>query len=154
MSAAVATLTTDDTEATLADDKKWRPWRTQRLPPLVGLKEAADIIDTTPNTLHRWLRAGSGNAESSHGPDDTYMIEPRRLDGSKRPVWVRSDVEEFAKYYGRQRAPVGETAAQKAKRLAWQADPEILQKQIARLNQMLAAAEAVRVDGDSPAPED
>lgn len=60
-------------------------------------------------TLNRWLRPGSGTADWSHGPDRTYMIEPKRIRSG--PVWVREDVERFAAEIGRQRAPAGEARA-------------------------------------------
>jgi hypothetical protein len=77
-----------------------RPWRTPRLPPLVGFKGACEILGVQKMTLSRWLRPGSG----SFGPDQTYMITPARVDSG--PVWVRSDVERFAvdERFGRQRA--------------------------------------------------
>jgi predicted site-specific integrase-resolvase len=82
-----------------------RPWRTPRLPDLVGSKEAAEILGIQKMTLTRWLRPGSGTL----GPDETYMIPPKRIEAG--PVWVRSDVERFASEIGRQRAPVGQARA-------------------------------------------
>lgn len=81
-----------------------RPWRTPRLPPLVGYKSACEILGVQKMTLSRWLKPGSGAAHSSggFGPDKTYMIPPAKVDSG--PVWVRSDVERFAIEMGRQRA--------------------------------------------------
>jgi hypothetical protein len=79
-----------------------RPWRTPRLPDLVGASEAAEILGVQKMTLNRWLRPGSGTPDWSHGPDRTYMIEPKRIRSG--PVWVREDVERFAREIGRQRA--------------------------------------------------
>jgi hypothetical protein len=81
-----------------------RPWRTPRLPDLVGGKEACEILGVQKMTLNRWMRPGSGNL----GPDGTYMIPPKRIDAG--PVWVRSDVERFAEEIGRQRAPAARGA--------------------------------------------
>jgi len=82
-----------------------RPWRTPRLPELVGVKEACEILGVQKMTLNRWLRAGSGTL----GPDHTYMIPPKRIEAG--PVWARSDVERFAEEIGRQRAPAGQARA-------------------------------------------
>lgn len=79
-----------------------RPWRTQRLPPLVGYKGACEILGVKKMTLSRWLLPGSGKGSVSFGPDKTYMIPPARVESG--PVWVRSDVERFALEVGRQRA--------------------------------------------------
>ncbi len=75
-----------------------RPWRTPRLPELVGSTEACEILKVQKMTLHRWLKSGSGTL----GPDRTYMIPPKRI--AAGPVWVRDDVERFADEIGRQRA--------------------------------------------------
>lgn len=83
-----------------------RPWRTPRLPDLVGAKGAAEILGVQKMTLHRWMKPGSGTQDWSHGPERTYMIEPKRVDSG--PVWVKEDVERFAEEIGRQRAPIGE----------------------------------------------
>lgn len=82
-----------------------RPWRTPRLPELVGAKEACEILEVKKMTLNRWLRPGSGTL----GPDQTYMIPPKRIEAG--PVWVREDVERFAEEIGRQRAPAGQAQA-------------------------------------------
>lgn len=74
-----------------------RPWRTPRLPDLVGNKEACEILGIKKMTLRRWMEPGSG----PFGPDKTRMIEPRRVDAG--PIWVRSDVERFRDEIGRQR---------------------------------------------------
>jgi hypothetical protein len=79
-----------------------RPWRTPRLPELVGAKEACEILGIQKMTLNRWMKPGSG----PHGADGTYMIPPKRIDAG--PVWVRSDVERFRDEIGRQRARAGE----------------------------------------------
>lgn len=79
-----------------------RPWRTPRLPDLVGSKEAAEILGIHKKTLNYWQRPGSG----TRGSDKTYMITARRIEAG--PVWVRSDVERFARDIGRQRAPAGQ----------------------------------------------
>jgi hypothetical protein len=78
-----------------------RPWRTPRLPELVGTKEACAILGIQKMTLNRWLRPGSGTL----GPELTYMVPPKRVDAG--PVWVKSDVLRFADEIGRQRAPAG-----------------------------------------------
>jgi hypothetical protein len=83
-----------------------RPWRTPRLPDLVGAAEACEILGVQKMTLHRWMKPGSGTKDWSHGKDRTYMIEPKRI--SSGPVWVREDVERFAEEIGRQRAPAGQ----------------------------------------------
>lgn len=76
-----------------------RLWHTPFLPELVGAKEAAEILDVSKMTLlKRWLAPASG----TQGPDRTYMIPPARI--AAGPVWVRSDVERFAREIGRQRA--------------------------------------------------
>lgn len=80
-----------------------RPWRTPRLPELVGAQEACEILGIKKMTLYRWLQPGSG----AYGPESTYMIQPMRIKAG--PVWVRSDVERFRDEIGRQRAPAGES---------------------------------------------
>lgn len=82
-----------------------RPWRTPRLPELVGSKEACRILDIQKMTLNRWMRPGSGEL----GPEQTYMIPPKRIEAG--PVWVREDVERFADEIGRQRARAGQAKA-------------------------------------------
>lgn len=74
-----------------------RPWRTYRLPDLVGAKEAIEILGITKMTLGRWLEPGSGTL----GPNRTYMIPPKSV--AATPIWVRSDVERFRDEIGRQR---------------------------------------------------
>jgi hypothetical protein len=74
-------------------------FKTEKLPPLVGAKEACEILGIQKMTLRRWLEKGSGN----FGPDGTYMIPPARIDAG--PVWVRSDIEYFVEEIGRRRAP-------------------------------------------------
>jgi hypothetical protein len=76
-----------------------RPYRTPRLPELVGAHEAREILSIDKATLLRWLEPGSGTL----GGEKTYMIPPRRIKAG--PVWVREDVERFAVEVGRQRAP-------------------------------------------------
>jgi hypothetical protein len=83
-----------------------RPWRTPRLPDLVGAVEACELLGIQKMTLNRWLKPGSGTDDWSHGKDRTYMIEPKRIRSG--PVWVKEDVVRFADEIGRQRAPVGE----------------------------------------------
>ena len=78
-----------------------RPWRTPRLPDLVGAFEACQILGVQKSTLFRWMAEGSGDI----GPDRTRMIPPKRI--AAGPVWVREDVERFAREIGRQRAPAG-----------------------------------------------
>jgi hypothetical protein len=80
-----------------------RPWRTSRLPDLVGAKEAAEILGIQKMTLNRWLRPDPDTGR-------TYMIPPKRIDAG--PVWVKSDVERFAEEIGRQRAPAGQAKSQ------------------------------------------
>lgn len=82
-----------------------RPWRTSRLPPLVGSKETCEILGITKMTLGRWLKPNSG----TRGPDRTYMIPPQFI--AAGPIWARSDVERFAEEIGRQRRPAGLAAA-------------------------------------------
>jgi predicted site-specific integrase-resolvase len=82
-----------------------RPWRTPRLPELVGAKEACELLGIQKMTLNRWLKPGSGTL----GPDGTYMIPPKRIEAG--PVWVREDVVRFAEEIGRQRAPAGQAKA-------------------------------------------
>lgn len=92
----------------MADGDHWsqeldeirHPWRTPRLPELVGAVEACEIMGVQKMTLYRWLRPGSGTL----GPDRTYMIPPKRIRAS--PVWVKEDVERFVEEKGRQRAPM------------------------------------------------
>jgi hypothetical protein len=80
-----------------------RPWRTPRLPPLVGAKSAAEIIGISKMQLSRWMQPGSGiKYHGGFGPDKTYMLPPAKVDSG--PVWVRSDVERFAVLWGRRRA--------------------------------------------------
>jgi hypothetical protein len=83
-----------------------RPWRTPRLPDLVGFKEACAILGVQKMSLHRWLKPGSGanTPWGGFGPDKTYMIPPKRVDSG--PLWDRGDVERFASdpMFGRQRA--------------------------------------------------
>lgn len=76
-----------------------RPWRTLRLPELVGNKEACEILGIQKTTLGRWLKPGSGVL----GPHKTRMIPPRYIDAG--PVWVKADVVRFAEKPGRRRAP-------------------------------------------------
>lgn len=83
-----------------------RPWRTPRLPDLVGSKEACEILGIQKMTLNRWMRPGSGTL----GDEETYMIPAKRVDAG--PIWVKDDVERFAAEIGRQRAPA--TARQPA----------------------------------------
>lgn len=82
-----------------------RPWRTPRLPDLVGSQEACELLGIQKMTLNRWMKPGSG----IHGEDGTYMIPPKRIKAG--PVWVREDVERFAAEIGRQRAPAGHATA-------------------------------------------
>lgn len=83
-------------------------WETPSLPPLVGTKEACEILGIQKMTLHRWLQPGSG----ALGEDRTYMIPPKRIGAS--PVWVRADVERFRDEVGRQRSPSLATAARES----------------------------------------
>ncbi len=92
-----------------------RPFRTSRLPELVGIAGACDILGVDKATLYRWLEPGTGEL----GPEGTYMVAPRRVrtpqaDGSWRdgwPVWAREDVYRFAEETGRQRAAAGDRQA-------------------------------------------
>lgn len=88
------------------DEPVRRPWRTPRLPPMVGYKGALEILGVQKMTLSRWMKPGSGKGSVSFGPDETYMIPPARVDSG--PVWVRADVERFAIEVGRQRAANGD----------------------------------------------
>lgn len=78
-----------------------RPWRTPRLPELVGAKETTRILGVSKMTLNRWCSPGSGVL----GPEKTYMVPPKMT--AAGPVWVKSDVERFKEEIGRQRAPAG-----------------------------------------------
>lgn len=82
----------------------YRPPRTERLPDLVGRKEVCEIVGCSTMQLHRWLTPGSGDG-NGFGDDDTHMIPPA-MAGSHR-VWVRSDIEWWAKHVGRKRRPIG-----------------------------------------------
>lgn len=75
-----------------------KPWKTKGLPELVGSREACEILGVDKATLNRWLKPGTG----AHGPGSTYMLEPKYIKAG--PVWVRKDVERFARDFGRQRA--------------------------------------------------
>lgn len=86
------------------EDPQRRPWRTARLPPLVGAKGACEILGIHKTTFYKWLRPGSGDL----GPDKTYMVPPKYIEAG--PVWDRSDVEHFAVEIGRRRALPGEGA--------------------------------------------
>lgn len=77
-----------------------RPWRTPRLPDLASSKDAERILNVDKMTLYRWQQPGSGTL----GPDKTYMIPSKRTAAS--PIWVREDLERFAREIGRQRAPM------------------------------------------------
>ncbi len=122
-----------------------RPWRTFRLPRVVGVQGAAAILNVDKTTVYLWLKPGSGEG---HGfaPDDTYMIPPVRVgktadDGDEDdgwPVWDRQDIFEFARLVGRRRAPAGEATWQRRRRK----DPDALRAQIRRLQAQLAASEA------------
>jgi hypothetical protein len=84
-----------------------RPWRTARLPELVGFAEACEILGVQKMTLKRWMEPGSGSSlpGGGYGPDKTRMIPPQRIRSG--PVWVREDVERFRDEVGRQRARAG-----------------------------------------------
>lgn len=115
-----------------------RPWRTARLPRVVGIKGASNLLGVHKTTLTKWMEPGSGEL----GPDKTYMVPPLRVgDGGDVddgwPIWAREDVVRFAQEIGRQRAPVGQ-----AKRRSRSRDPEALREQIAALEAQLKAAEA------------
>jgi hypothetical protein len=75
-----------------------RSYRTARLPPLVGVSGAAEILGIDKTTLYHWMEPGSGD----FGPDKTRMIPPQRI--GRRPVWVRHDVEIHRDQVGRRRA--------------------------------------------------
>lgn len=102
-----ASAVTDGHAVLLASpvDMPRRPWRTPRLPALVGSAEACTILGIQKMTLNRWMRPGSG----PHGPEKTYMIEPKRIKAG--PVWVKSDIERFRDEIGRQRAPAEDSKA-------------------------------------------
>jgi hypothetical protein len=116
-----------------------RPWRTPRLPRVVGIKGACALLGVHKTTLNHWMEPGSGTL----GPDKTYMIPPRRVgDGSDEddgwPIWDRDDVVRFAVEIGRQRAPVGQAKPRRQR----SRDPEALREQIAALEKQLRAVEA------------
>lgn len=131
----MTTATSGNESAMMAAMATRRSWRTNRLPPLVGSIEACEILGVQKMTLYRWMQPGSGNAESSHGSDRTYMLTPQRIKAG--PVWVRDDVERFASEIGRQRAPAGEARPRRSPR-----DPEAIRAQIEALQQQLEAVEA------------
>jgi hypothetical protein len=82
-------------------------WETDKLPELVGVKEACEILDVDKNTLYRWLKPSSGDGKVvTVDAQRSYMIPPKRI--SSGPVWVREDVERFRDEIGRQRARAGE----------------------------------------------
>jgi nitrous oxide reductase accessory protein NosL len=86
-----------------------RPYRTPRQPQMVNQDGACEILGVNKMTLHRWRKPGSGKMESSHPPDNTYMLPPQFLRGpggkKAQPYWVQEDVERFAADIGRMRAP-------------------------------------------------
>lgn len=88
----------------IAAEMAIRPWRTSRLPDLVGSKETCEILGIQKMTLTRWLKPGTGpwGPDGQYGPNGTYMIPPKYI--AAGPVWVKSDVERFAEEIGRQRA--------------------------------------------------
>jgi hypothetical protein len=95
----------DDTAPWEIESLHWaakRPWRTFRLPDLVGHSEAARILGVDPMTLHRWLTPGSGvkTPWGGFGPHRTRMIPPHPIEGSKGGAWVRDDVVKFARDIG------------------------------------------------------
>lgn len=78
-----------------------RPWRTGRLPPLVGVSAVAEILGVYEKTIYLWMKPGTG----PFGPDGTRIMEPRRMaaqddDGEWQdtgwPVWAESDIHELA----------------------------------------------------------
>lgn len=146
--------TTSSVSATMAGmedtETVQRPWRTLRLPPVVGIPGAAAILGVHATTIHLWLKPGSG----SFPPDMTYMIPPARVGKTADedeepdgwPFWDRQDVVEFAQLLGRRRSPAGQAKPrQRAK------GPEALREQIRRLQAQLAAveAEAASSNGDA-----
>lgn len=78
---------------------------------MVGITKAAEIVGVHPTQMAGYLRPGSGAKTiwGGFGPEQTYMITPARLDDpvTGRPVWVREDVERFARDIGRKREPKG-----------------------------------------------
>ncbi len=118
-----------------------RPWRTLRLPRVVGVQGAAAILNVDKTTVYLWLKPGTG----SFGPDMTYMIPPVRVGKTANeadeddgwPIWDRQDVVDFAQLIGRRRAPVGQAKPRRRSK-----EPAALREQIRRLEAQLAAAEA------------
>jgi DNA-binding transcriptional ArsR family regulator len=118
-----------------------RPWRTPRLPALVGHAAAAEILDVDPMTLHRWLKPGSGvkTRWGGFGPDRTRMIPPAPIDGGKGGAWVREDVVKFARDIGPDRdrprrevapareqapeSPIGEAEENVLRAVCWFTEP-------------------------------
>lgn len=95
-----------------------RAYKSALLPDLVGLEDALVILDISKTNLRRWMEPGSGPRMGfpGHGPDRTYMIEPKWLDQAerRRPVWRVDDLERFKAEYPRLRAKAGEAKASAA----------------------------------------
>lgn len=58
-----------------------RPWRTPRLPDLVGAREARELLGFAPVKLNRWV-------------EHRWLPEPARV--AAGPVWARADIEAIA----------------------------------------------------------
>lgn len=118
-----------------------RKWKTERLPRVVGIKGASNLLGVHKTTLTKWMEPGSGEL----GPDKTYMVPPRRVDdgtGSEDgwPIWDAEDVVWFAKEIGRQRALAGQAKARRSR----SEDPDVLRQQVAALERRIQVAEAKR----------
>ncbi|MDQ8044930.1 MAG: hypothetical protein REI11_10010 [Patulibacter sp.] len=74
------------------------PWTTPRLPPLVGVTTACEMVGCHRKQLARWCEPGSG----SHGELATYAPAWVEVDG--RRLWTRDDVETFAEQVALDRA--------------------------------------------------
>lgn len=65
------------------------PWRTNRLPSLVGLTDAAEMLGVSRAQMYRWLEPGSGN----RGARMTFLVPPREVEDVV--LWTTSDIERF-----------------------------------------------------------
>jgi hypothetical protein len=74
-------------------------WKTEKLPALVGVAEACEILGVQKMTFKRWR-------------DDGYFdIKPADPGPKQGPVWVADDVRAWGEKNGRLRQPAGAAAA-------------------------------------------